>query len=182
MATASNELKNTTYEAFIGVLSVVSIVNIALHLPGAERSGGCRSRYCERPPERDFPRRLCLSVCHGGRGPLALLLPAVRLGGPGRQHSYPTAQDPACVPSISSVPARASVRRPEHDADLLERTSSERVVGGVAVHHPSPGVREHGDGLGRGGCGRTATSRRVGTQSGGLSLPSPRSAMVTSTR
>jgi voltage-gated potassium channel len=29
MATASNELKNTTYEAFIGVLSVVSIANIA---------------------------------------------------------------------------------------------------------------------------------------------------------
>jgi len=30
MATASKELKNTTYEAFIGVLSVVSILNIAL--------------------------------------------------------------------------------------------------------------------------------------------------------
>jgi len=30
MATASRELKNTTYEAFIGVLSVLSIVNIAL--------------------------------------------------------------------------------------------------------------------------------------------------------
>jgi len=37
MATASKELKNTTYEAFIGVLSVVSIANIAfVYLAGSD--------------------------------------------------------------------------------------------------------------------------------------------------
>ena len=82
--TQHKELKNTGYEIFIGILSILSIVNIVLLYAIDDPNLDTVLQCHERAPQRHLPGRLHVPAVHG-RVEVRVLLPPVRLGRPARQ-------------------------------------------------------------------------------------------------
>ena len=95
--THRRELKNTGYEIFIGILSVLSIFNLVLLYTIEDDAPRHRALVHERAPQRHLPGRLHLPAVHR-RVEDPLLLPPVRLGRPACQPAVPTGEDPARLP------------------------------------------------------------------------------------
>ena len=156
------ELKNPGYEIFIGVLSMLSILNLVLLYVVAERPGpALHPLRDERAAQRDLLRRLLLPPLHGTLE-VRLLLPAVRLGRPARQPAVPPGQDPAAVPGPAGLPAAPRVRRPHASCSVLaRRPRRQRALHPAADGHPGAGVRQPGHGRHRGGRPRREHHQRV---------------------
>ena len=143
MTKERSELKSTGYEIFIGILSILSIVNLVLAYSAPER----RSTPCssdERAFQCHLPGRLHLPDRHraiGGR----LLLQALRLGRPARQPAVPAAQDPAHLPADPGVPA-APRRRHPHDRPRADQRPRRQLAVRPAAHgHLRAGIRQPHD-------------------------------------
>ena len=97
--TEHKELKNTGYEIFVGILSILSIVNIVLLYAVDDPNLSTVLRVMNGAPQRDLPGRLHLPTVHG-RVEVPLLLPPVRLGRPARQPARSN-RPRSCVSSAS---------------------------------------------------------------------------------
>ena len=104
------ELKNTGYEIFIGILSVLSIFNLVLLYAIQDDALDTVLWVMNAILSGDLPRRLHLPAVHR-RVQVPLLLPHVRLGRSPRQPALPTGEDPARLPPRARLPSPARLRR-----------------------------------------------------------------------
>ncbi len=110
MAPTSNELKSTNYEIFIGMLSVLSILNIVfmyafLQDGNLQNILSAMNTLLSAIFMGDFVYRISDRSVEVG-----LLLPRVRLGGPPREPAVRPAEDIASVQTHPRVSVAASDR------------------------------------------------------------------------
>ena len=141
IAERRNELKNTGYEIFIAILSVLSIVNIVLDVRGGRRQPRHGDLGDERPAQRHLPRRLRLPA-PDRRLEVRVLHPPVRLGRPPGEPALPPGQGAPPLPADTSRATAPHERREEDRANAARGPGRERAAHPRDDGHPRPGVRE----------------------------------------
>ena len=142
--THRSELKNTGYEIFIGILSVLSIFNLVLLYAIEDASLNTVLRFINAILSGVFLDRLQLPAVHR-RVEVPLLLPHVRLGRPSRQPALPTGEGAARLPPPARVPSASRVRHQQRRSQPAPRPRRKRIADPAADGHLGAGVRQSRD-------------------------------------
>ena len=107
------ELKNTGYEIFIGILSILSMVNIVMMYaaddPNLDTVIEAMNVLLSIVFLADFTYRLLTAASKSG-----YFFRAVRLGRSARQPAAPAGQDSSGLPPRASLPTPSRIRNHEH--------------------------------------------------------------------